>query len=98
MRDIMLDIWNNHQVLAIGYTAGPNGEVDIHLYDCNHPRRDDVVIHAERVEVGKAFDHPAGEKTISGLKCVQQIGDDQEKEVRGFFVMPYVPIEPPSGL
>lgn len=83
-----LKIWENHQVLAYGYNDNEDGTLDVHVYDPNYPRRDDVVIHCEPVAVGSDM----------GFRSVQQIGKLTSKGVRGFFAMPYVPVEPPVAV
>jgi len=88
--EIMQKIWDNHQVLAIGYTPRSDGGVDIHIYDPNYPGEDDVVIRAEPVTVDNAG--------TPGLKCTQWVGEQSSWNVRGFFAMTYVPVEPSDGL
>ncbi len=77
-------IWQNHQVLAVGYEEGDNGRFTIKIYEPNYPRRDDVSIQCWADGRG-------------GLKSIQIIGD-KSKHVRGFFTMPYEPIMPPASL
>ncbi len=95
-----LKIWENHQVLAIGYEEQPGGRVEVRIYDPNHPRRDDVVVRCERVAVGNHFlsGPPARVVTTFGLAGVQRVGDRTKRPVRGFFAMPYVPVTPPVDL
>lgn len=80
-----LAIWKNHQVLACGYTVEETGRITIQLYDPNYPRRNDVTLVC--TSTGR-----------SGLQCVQKIGSERRKPVRGFFLMPYTPVTPPAGL
>lgn len=76
-----LAIWLNHQVLAYNYSEEPK-TINIKIYDPELPCRDDVFI-----EIKSEF---------AGLQCTQKIsGIDRKARVRGFFVMPYVPVEPP---
>jgi hypothetical protein len=95
-----LKIWGNHQVLAVGYTERDDGKLDVHIYDPNHPLRDDVTVHCKRVPIGSSYvaGSPPRVTTLFGLKCVQRVGNRKKKDVRGFFAMPYVPVEPPADL
>ncbi len=95
-----LRIWENHQVLAVAYTERDAGKLDEYIYDPNHPLRDDVTIHCERVPGGSSYlpGSPPRVTTLFGLDCVQRVGNRKKKDVRGFFAMPYVPVEPPAGL
>ena len=77
-------MWKNHQVLACNYQV-EDGVISIQVYDPNFPRRNDVFIICK----------PDGQ---NGLESEQTIGDDRKKDVRGFFVMPYEPVEPPAAL
>ncbi len=91
-------LWENHQVLAYGYSETPQG-FDIRVYDPNYPLNEQVVVRCERV-----LDE-GGTKTV-GLRCqrVARVGDgqggarDDVRRARGFFLMPYTPIEPPPRL
>lgn len=93
------EIWNNHQALAYSYSEISATTIDINIYDPNYPQRDDVVIRLERVPVGTTLipGVPPRKRTVLGFKCSQKIGEF-DKNIRGFFAMPYVPIVPPSGL
>lgn len=76
-----LAIWLNHQVLAYSYSQDPKA-INIKIYDPNLPCRNDVIIEVKRES--------------AELQCTQKIsGTDRKALVRGFFVMPYVPVEPP---
>jgi len=77
------EIWQNHQVLAVNYTAA-DGLLRIQIYEPNYPRRNDVFIQCWSDERG-------------GLKSVQMMGE-KSKHVRGFFTMPYEPMTPPRSL
>jgi hypothetical protein len=94
-----LEIWNNHQVLAYGYSELSATTIDINIYDPNYPQKDDVVIRAERVPVGTTFipGVPLRKRTILGFRCTQMVSD-RNMNVRGFFAMPYVPVVPPVQL
>ncbi|HCE18103.1 MAG TPA: hypothetical protein DEQ80_09610 [Anaerolinea thermolimosa] len=82
------EVWQNHQVLATGYTRDSQNRLQIRIYDPNYPLRDDVRIEAERVPVGQGQ---------FGLICRQWIGDSP-KTLHGFFAMPYQPVIPPEDL
>jgi hypothetical protein len=79
-----LKVWKNHQVLACRY-KDVSGEISIQIYDPNHPRNNNVFIVCKKDGRG-------------GLKSEQRIGDSRTKNVRGFFIMPYNPVEPPAAL
>jgi hypothetical protein len=90
-----LKIWNNHQVLAYGYSEASATTIDINIYDPNYPQRDDVAIRVERVPVGTTFvpGVPPRKRTVLGFKCRQRVPEGN-KDLRGFFAMPYVPVTP----
>jgi hypothetical protein len=92
-------IWNNHQVLAYGYSEVSATTIDINICDPNYPQRDDVTIRVERVPVGTTFvpGVPPRKRTVLGFKCTQKLPKG-EQNVRGFFAMPYVPVIPPAEL
>jgi hypothetical protein len=94
-----LEIWNNHQVLAYGYSEVSATTIDINIYDPNYPQRDDVIIQVERVPVGTTFvpGVPPRKKTVLGFKCTQLVSNGS-KDLRGFFAIPYVPVVPPAEL
>ena len=76
-----LAIWLNHQVLAYSYSEDPKS-INIKIYDPELPCRDDVIIEVTR--------------DSAGLQCKQKVCNvNREARVRGFFVIPYVPVEPP---
>ena len=81
-------VWQNHQVLALGYTRDAQNHILLHIYDPNYPLRDDVFIEAERVPVG------GGE---FGLRVQQRIGSTVKK-LYAFFAMPYQAVIPPVDL
>lgn len=94
--EIIQNIWNNHQVLAFDYLKDSARNATINVYDPNYPGRDDVRLVAERVFVPH---NPGNEKPGSwGFRTVQKAGEQVVREVRGFFMMRYQPVEPPSGL
>lgn len=79
-----LAIWLNHQVLAYSYSGDPKS-INIKIYDPELPRRDDVVIEIKRES--------------AGFQCKQKVCNvNREARVRGFFVIPYIPVEPPIHL
>lgn len=94
-----LKIWNNHQVLAYSYLEISAMTIVINIYDPNYPQRDDIAIQVERVPVGTTFvpGVPPRKRTVLGFKCIQRVADGN-KELRGFFAMPYVPVMPPDEL
>lgn len=82
-----LALWQNHQVMAYGYTEVSDTVFHIHVYDPNFPGQDNMVIRAEKVTVAGG--------SVQGLKCTQlQLDGAFSKNVRGFFAMPYVPVTP----
>ena len=92
------EIWKNHQVLAYDYSEISATTIDINIYDPNHPQRDDVIIRVERIPVGTTLipGVPPRKRTVLGFNCIQKIAD-RDKDVRGFFAIPYVPVVPPVG-
>lgn len=93
-------VWQNHQVLATGYTAGGDGAVTIQIYDPNYPGRDDMTIRASLLTAGAIDDPrtPGAKADVPGLDCRQFLGERELRPVRGFFVMPYAPAAPPGDL
>lgn len=81
-------VWQNHQVLALGYQRDAQNRILLQVYDPNYPNRDDVFIEAERVPVGDGQ---------FGLQCRQRIGSTFKK-LYGFFAMAYDPVIPPDDL
>jgi hypothetical protein len=77
-----VDLGQNHQVLVWGYEDGPT-TTTLHLYDPNHPNRDDVTI---------TFDptHPA--------QTTDFLYSTGEHTVFGFFVSDYSPCDPKTLL
>ncbi|HAA28100.1 MAG TPA: hypothetical protein DCE56_11055 [Cyanobacteria bacterium UBA8553] len=94
-----IEIWNNHQVLAYGYSEVSDSTIDVNIYDPNYPGRDDVTIRVERVPVGTTFvpGVPPRKRTVLGFRCTQKMSNHDIK-VRGFFAMPYAPVMPPAEL
>lgn len=88
LQEIIRNVWNNHQVLAYGYTHNPDGSFDIQIYDPNYAKADDVFLHAEPVS--------AGEDGQVGLRCAEMRGNQVLRPVRGFFEIPYKPADPPE--
>ena len=88
------------QVLAYAWEEVPPTAARIGIYDPNYPGLDDVSIEAEQVSVGSRLvpGLPPRKVTVYGLRCTQKTRGQPDKPVRGFFVMPYVPVVPPSGL
>jgi hypothetical protein len=98
LSDIFKEIWNNHQVLAYAWRQTSAEAIELNLYDPNYPVRDDVILRCERVVVSQVNPSLEGKSPVYGLRCTQWIGSQMIKPVRGFFPMPYVPVEPPRGL
>lgn len=94
LQDISRHVWDNHQVLAYGFSEAADGSsVDVSIYDPNYPNNDTMHIHGERVLAGADANGP-----IYGLRCTRCGGWDGDSPVRGFFPMPYTPIDPPEDL
>ena len=91
IQEISRDVWNNHQVLAHGYNENADGSVDIRIYDPNCPDKDDVFIHADRVQVGEEDGQP-----VYGLACYESDCFAKHRELHGFFAIPYEPADPPQ--
>jgi hypothetical protein len=91
-------VWQNHQVLAYAYSAAGDGTVWISVYDPNYPGRDDVTIRAVERAAGSVTLGEAGRFEVSGVECHQYRGSQALRPVRGFFVMPYAPADPPAGV
>lgn len=83
----------NHQVLGYALDTLDDDHFVIHVYDPNYPERDDVTIRLERCAVAHQNDKP-----IHGLTCEQWLGNQRLCTIHGFFLMPYIPIQPPARL
>lgn len=97
LKTIMRDVWLNHQVLAYAYTDNADGSTDVRVYDPNMPRRDDVSI---RVEKALTSDAGGGEAeaqplALEGVRLQPVNLRIDPARIRGFFMMPYEPAEPP---
>jgi hypothetical protein len=99
-------LWENHQVLACGYTQKSTSLYEIKVYDPNFPWNDQVIIRAE-VQNFEGSDSQGQERRLSTLRCarVAIVGDpetgkpiEQVRPMRGMFLMPYAPVAPPTGL
>jgi hypothetical protein len=97
LKELSRRIFNNHQVLALAYKEDASNIVTINVYDPNLPERDDVVIRSEPAVLGE-LPSPLGSESVLGLKSTQLVGGGFDKDVRGFFEIPYIPISPPNGL
>jgi hypothetical protein len=97
LKELSKMIFSNHQVLAYAYDLGDTGEVSIRVYDPNLPGQDDVVIRSEPVELGLE-NSPTGPVMVTGFRATQVKGDALYRTVRGFFEMPYTPVNPPANL
>lgn len=82
----------NHQVLGYGLDAPDEDHFAIRVYDPNYPGRDDVTLRLER----RSAPGEANAGQTEGLACEQWLGERKLCTVHGFFLMPYVPIRPPS--
>jgi hypothetical protein len=83
-------LWNNHQVLAYGYTVNQEGtQTSLHLCDPNYPRYRSVTIEAEQIITDSAS---------HAVNCSQWVNGQKIKNVRGFFPIPYTPVIPPRSL
>jgi hypothetical protein len=79
-----LEIWKNHQVLAVGYQQ--NGDhVAVQLYDPNYPRTNDVHLACRIVDGNR-------------LTSKQVISPMRSQHVRAWFVMEYKPVTPSAEL
>lgn len=87
-----LRVWDNHQVLAYGYTEYDDGSIRIHLYDPNYPKHDDIYVLARQTSVKKA---KAGGK-LKGMTAAQYRGDKKLHNIHGFLVVPYEFSTPPD--
>jgi hypothetical protein len=94
-----LKIWNNHQVLAYGYSKTSANIININIYDPNYPQRDDLIIKIEQVPLSTTFipDITLCKETILGFKCTRNLPYPNDK-LRGFFAMPYMPVSPPKKI
>jgi hypothetical protein len=91
VQEVARRVWDNHQVLAYGYSERPDGSFDIHIYDPNCCAADDVFIHIEQVQVGEEDGVP-----VYGLTCYESDCWEKRRPLHGFFAMPYEPVEPPA--
>jgi hypothetical protein len=89
-KDLFNVIWDNHQVLAYGYTPRTDGMLDIHIYDSNFPKINDAIVQAKRVTLNTS------QGLLEGLECQEIIPGRQPMRVRGFFAMDYKKEEPPE--
>lgn len=93
LAEISQGVWSNHQVLAYRYAANPDGSTDVYVYDPNSPCSDTAYLHTTQVQVGDGPDGP-----LYGVQC-QPVGINiTPLRVRGFFMMPYEPADPPDGV
>ena len=97
LKELSRRIFNNHQVLAYAYQQDDSGGVAIKVYDPNLPGCDDVVVQSEAVVLGTVAS-PTGTVTVMGLRSNQLLGGVFYKQVRGYFAMPYQPVQPPKGI
>lgn len=91
--EISQGVWSNHQVLAYRYADNPDGSTDIYVYDPNSPGSDTAHLHVTPMQAASGPDGP-----LAGTAC-QPVGINiTPARVRGFFLMPYEPADPPTGL
>lgn len=83
----------NHQVFGYGLDILDEDHCSIRIYDPNYPDRDDVVIKLERRLVDLQAFQP-----VYGLECEQWLGNHKLQTIHGFFLMPYIPVQPPTRL
>jgi hypothetical protein len=99
-------LWDNHQVLAYGYSRGPDESATIKVYDPNYPgnseTNDEIVIHCERMQVATRRVHVSGlrfeQRPVYGYKCELRRGATRLKTIRGCFRIDYTPTTPPATL
>ncbi len=83
----------NHQVLGYALDIRDDDHFAIRIYDPNYPERDDVNIMIER----RIVDYDDGQP-VYGLACEQWLGGQRLCTIHGFFLMPYIPVQPPARL
>lgn len=98
-------LWENHQVLAYGYTEKSASLVEIQIYDPNFPENDQVVVRCDRMTLqGRSSTGEETSFTTMRGRRVARVADalgrpiEQERPMRGFFMMPYAPAPIPPGL
>jgi hypothetical protein len=84
-----LAVWDNHQVLAYGYTELADGSAHIHVYDPNYPKNDNIHIEVTPVKEGGK---------VVGVKTAQYKDEKKIHPMHGFLVVPYDYEEPPDKL
>jgi hypothetical protein len=72
--------WENHQILAYGFSRLPMDVVELKIYDPNYPGRDDAVIRFAPLP--------------SGLRIERVVPGRRSTAIRGFFLMPYASMRP----
>src|SRR5690349_20324030 len=85
-------VWDNHQVLAHGYSLLADGTVRIMLYDPNFPNDDGVYLECASTEVMQ------GKKQVKARSVDQYRDGKKLYHLHGFFVVPYKPETPPDDL
>jgi hypothetical protein len=84
-----LRVWDNHQVLAYGYSEMADGSTRIHLYDPNYPKNDRLYIELKPVKEGGK---------VRGVTTAQYKDDKKIHPMHAFLVVPYDYEEPPDKL
>lgn len=97
VKELSRRIFSNHQVLAYAYQQNKSASFTINIYDPNLPGSDDVTLLIEPVTLGEVAS-PTGPKILTGMKSSQLLGESFFKQVRGFFSMPYQPVQPPRKI
>ncbi|MCC6285298.1 MAG: hypothetical protein IT439_08365 [Phycisphaerales bacterium] len=83
--------WQNHQVLAYGWTETAEGHVEIRIYDPNFPGRDDVILRLTRTTEATCDEGRDGDEPILGYETSLVVPGRRNRTVRGVFVMGHVP-------
>ena len=77
------DVFGNHVELVYGYEKTAEGQLTLHVYDCNHPDNDDITISLDI-------------SSTSPVKVISTNGtpDLTPDVIRGFFRLPYTHSDP----
>jgi hypothetical protein len=93
-------VWEDHQVLAYGYEDASPGTYESLYLTPNYPVPDEICTEAECVNLGDLINPtiPQRKATICGLHGTQRTPRQDGKIVRGCFMKPHIPVEPPANL